>query len=138
MSSIFTRIINREIPASIVYEDDICIAILDIDPVQKGHTLVIPKQELAWMDDYDDVTVAHCMIVTKKLMKHMKTVLADIVVVYLIVEWLEVPHWHTHVIPYTQTPNHSTGVTKQPYALGEQDQYLQLLHTDLSQMKDLS
>ena len=63
MPSVFIRIINREIPASIVYEDDICIAILDISPVQKWHTLVIPKQELEWMDEYDDETVAHCMII---------------------------------------------------------------------------
>jgi diadenosine tetraphosphate (Ap4A) HIT family hydrolase len=63
---------------------------------------VIPKQELEWMDDYDDATVAHCMVVAKKLMKHIKTTLSDIHFVYLAVEGLEVPHWHIHLMPYAQ------------------------------------
>jgi len=86
MPSIFTRIINREIPADIIYEDDVCIAILDINPVQKGHVLVIPKQELPWMDEYGDEIVAYCMVIAKKLMKHMKSVMSDIHFVYLAVE----------------------------------------------------
>lgn len=100
MSSIFTLIINREIPADIIYEDDVCIAILDINPVQKGHTLVIPKQELEWMDEYGDEIVAYCVVIAKKLMKHIKTVMSDIHFVYLAVEGVEVPHWHIHLIPY--------------------------------------
>ena len=131
MSSIFTRIINREIPASIVYEDDICIAILDINPVQKWHTLVIPKQELEHMDQYDDATVAHCMIVAKKLMKQMKTVLSDIHFVYLAVEGIEVPHWHIHLIPYPNWAVHPH-VNRVTYDEGEQQQYLNLLQTNLS------
>jgi len=126
MSSIFTRIINREIPSSIVYEDDVCIAILDINPVQKWHTLVIPKQELEWMDDYSDEVVSHCMIVAKKLMIHMKKVMSDIHFVYLAVEGIEVPHWHIHLIPYqhwTVYPH----VHRVVYDNGEQAQYHNIL-----------
>ncbi len=126
MSSIFTRIINREIPASIVYEDDICIAILDINPVQKWHTLVIPKQELEWMDDYDDATIAHCMVIAKNIMKHQKHMLAGLTHVYLVVEGLEVPHRHIHLIPsYEDTPQvHWPHVT---YAQWETESYCNLL-----------
>lgn len=127
MTSIFTRIINREIPASIVYEDDICIAILDINPVQKWHTLVIPKQELVRMDEYDDATVAHCMNVAKKLMRRMKITLSDIEFVYLVVEWLEVPHWHTHLIPYDHKPNREIGIKKAQYDEWEMERYYELL-----------
>lgn len=126
MSSIFSRIINREIPSSIVYEDDICIAILDINPVQKWHTLIIPKQELKWMDQYDDETVAHCMVVASKLMRNMKTVMSDIHFVYLAVEGIEVPHWHIHLIPYARGSVYPH-VTRMTYDDGEQSQYLSLL-----------
>jgi histidine triad (HIT) family protein len=131
MSSIFTRIINREIPSSIIYEDDICIAILDINPVQKWHTLVIPKQELEWMDQYDDSTVWHCMIVASKLMRNMKTVMSDIHFVYLAVEGIEVPHWHIHLIPYVHGSVYPH-VHRIAYDTGEQQQYLDLLQTNLS------
>jgi len=126
MSSIFTRIINREIPANILYKDDICIVILDINPVQKWHILVIPKQELPWMDDYDDETVAHCMVVAKRFMKHQKKVLDQVTHIYLIVEWVQVPHWHIHLIPCYL----STGKVEFPHSTyddGEAESYTQVL-----------
>ena len=130
MSSIFTRIINREIPASIIYEDDICIAILDINPVQKWHTLVIPKQELEWMDEYNDETVAHCMIIAKKLMSHMKKILGSHYI-YLAVEWLEVPHWHIHLIPFALGVS-GMSFSRNLYDIWEQQQYHDLLQTSLT------
>jgi histidine triad (HIT) family protein len=69
MSSIFTRIINREIPAYIVYEDDICIAILDIRPTTKGCTLVIPKQETSHWIDMDMTQYLHCQQVAQSIAK---------------------------------------------------------------------
>ena len=132
MSSIFTRIIEGEIPADIIYEDDVCIAILDIHPVQLWHTLVIPKQELPWMDNYDDATVAHCMVIAKKLMSHMKKTLDGIEFVYLAVEWLEVPHRHTHLIPYSYNPKDKPRFNRKSYESGQKETYLWLLQTDLS------
>lgn len=54
MNTIFTKIINKEIPADIVYEDDLCIAFLDINPVSYGHTLIVPKEEIQWLDQCED------------------------------------------------------------------------------------
>lgn len=131
MSSIFTRIINREISASIIYEDDICIAILDINPVQKWHTLVIPKQELEYMDQYDDTTTSHCMVIAKNIMRHMKNTLSDIHFVYLAVEGIEVPHWHIHLIPYMRGSVYPHA-SRLAYDAEEQQHYLNLLQTNLS------
>lgn len=131
MSSIFTRIIQREIPADVIYEDEVCIAILDIQPVQPWHTLVIPKQELARMDLYDDATVAHCMIIAKKLMGHMKQVLPKVAFIYLAVEWIEVPHRHIHLIPYPSNPSNKTRFPRMNYHEGQKDEYYTLLKTGL-------
>jgi diadenosine tetraphosphate (Ap4A) HIT family hydrolase len=92
---------------------------------------VIPKQELEHMDQYDDMTVAHCMVVAKNLMRNMKIVMSDIHFVYLAVEGIEVPHWHIHLIPYIHGlvfPH----VSRLAYDAGEQQQYLNLLQTNLS------
>jgi diadenosine tetraphosphate (Ap4A) HIT family hydrolase len=93
---------------------------------------VIPKQELEWMDDYDDETVAHCMVITKKLMKHMKKTMSDIHFVYLAVEGLEVPHRHTHLIPYPETIVDKPRFGHVQYDDEEKQQYLELLQTNLS------
>lgn len=69
--SIFSRIITGEIPCTKVYEDDLCIAFLDIRPVTKGHTLVIPKQEIQRLRQLPPDLLHHCMDITQKLMKAM-------------------------------------------------------------------
>jgi histidine triad (HIT) family protein len=69
MSSIFTRIINREIPSTVVYEDDICIAILDISPRTSGHTLLIPKSEVANFWDLEQDTWTHLCIQAQEVSK---------------------------------------------------------------------
>ena len=66
MSTIFTKIINREIPADIVYEDELVLAFLDINPVNKGHTLVVPKVAFENIFDADIPTLGHMMAVAKK------------------------------------------------------------------------
>jgi histidine triad (HIT) family protein len=67
MATIFTKIINGEIPAWKVAENDDYLAFLDIFPVAKGHTLVIPKKEVDYIFDLDPETYAGCMILPKKL-----------------------------------------------------------------------
>jgi histidine triad (HIT) family protein len=71
--TIFSRIIAGDIPTSKIYEDELCIAILDINPIQKGHTLVIPKQEIIWLQDLPSDLLNHCMTVCQKIMKSMIT-----------------------------------------------------------------
>lgn len=98
MASIFTRIINREIPAHIVAEDDKHIAFLDINPLVIGHTLVVPKKEVDYIFDLDDETLAGLNLFAKKVALAIgKAVPCKRVAVSVI--GLEVPHTHVHLIP---------------------------------------
>ena len=98
MSSIFSRIIAREIPASIVAEDAEFIAFLDVNPLKKGHTLVVPKKEIDYLFDLDDDTLRGLMVFAKKVAAAIqKAVPCNRVAVSVL--GLEVPHAHVHLIP---------------------------------------
>ena len=98
MATIFTKIINREIPAYIVAEEDNYIAFLDIMPLAKGHVLVIPKVEVDYIFDLDDQVLAGLHVFAKKVAKAIdKTIKCSRVGVAVI--GLEVPHVHVHLIP---------------------------------------
>lgn len=96
--TIFQKIIDREIPATIVYEDHISIAFLDIAPVSDGHTLLVSKEVYEWMDEVPDELLGQMFIRTKKLMKAMKQGL-ECDFVQLSVVGKDVPHFHIHLIP---------------------------------------
>ena len=98
MATIFTKIINREIPAYIVAEDDNYIAFLDIMPLAKGHVLVVPKIEVDYIFDLEDEILAGLHVFAKKVAKAIdKTIPCTRVGVAVI--GLEVPHVHVHLIP---------------------------------------
>lgn len=98
MPSIFTKIINREIPGHIVAEDERFIAILDISPLVHGHVLVIPKTETDYIFDLEDDTLSGLTLFAKKVAKAIKaTVPCKRVGVAVI--GLEVPHVHIHLVP---------------------------------------
>lgn len=98
MASIFTRIINREIPAYIVAEDEKYIAFLDINPLVVGHTLVVPKKEVDFIFDLDDDTLAGLNLFAKKVAQAIrKSIHCKRVGVAVI--GLEVPHTHIHLVP---------------------------------------
>ena len=98
MSSIFTKIINREIPGHIVAEDDKHIAILDINPNAKGHTLCIPKKEVNKIFDLEEQEYLDLMRFSRKVAIALeKAVPCKRVGVSVI--GLEVPHVHIHLIP---------------------------------------
>lgn len=101
MASIFTRIVQREIPAHIVAENDQYLAFLDINPLTKGHTLVIPKQEIDYVYDLDDEVLAGLHLFSKKVAKALKKVTACKRVAVAVLG-LEVPHAHVHLIPMNQ------------------------------------
>ena len=98
MSSIFTKIINREIPAHIVAEDENNIAFLDINPLSEGHTLVIPKKEIDYLFDLDDNTYLSLNLFAKKVAIAIKKVTKKRIGTAVI--GIEVPHAHIHLVPF--------------------------------------
>lgn len=98
MASIFTQILNREIPGHFVWEDSLCFSIMTIQPIREGHLLVIPKMEVNHWDDVPADTAAHLMQVAQKIAKAMKSVILCKRIGVTIVG-LEVPHTHIHLMP---------------------------------------
>lgn len=98
MSSIFTKIINGEIPSYKIAEDDNYFAFLDIHPIVKGHTLVIPKKEVDYIFDLDDETLEGMMVFAKKIALKIGEKI-ECKRVAVVVLGLEVPHAHIHLIP---------------------------------------
>lgn len=98
MASIFTKIINREIPGRFVYEDDDVVAFLTIEPMTQGHTLVVPRAEIDQWQNVDPPAFARVMEVSQLIGKAVtKAFAADRAGV--IIAGLEVPHLHVHVFP---------------------------------------
>lgn len=98
MATLFTKIINREIPAHIVAEDDRYLAFLDINPLVTGHTLVVPKKEVDYIFDLDDDTLAGLQLFAKKVALAIgKSFPCERVGVAVV--GLEVPHTHVHLVP---------------------------------------
>lgn len=98
MASVFTRIINGEIPCYKVAEDDRFIAFLDVRPLQPGHTLVVPKKEVDYIFDLDEKTLADLMLFARRVARAMKEVI-DCKRIGVAVLGLEVPHAHVHLVP---------------------------------------
>lgn len=98
MASIFSRIIAGEIPCYKVAEDDKYFAFLDINPVTKGHTLVVPKHEVDYLFNLDNDEYAGLMLFAKKVAKAIGQTI-DCKRVAVAVLGLEVPHAHIHLIP---------------------------------------
>lgn len=98
MATIFSRIIAGEIPSYRVAEDDRFYAFLDIHPMSKGHTLVVPKQETDYLFDLDDVLLADMVVFAKKVAKAIGEAIPCKRVGMMVIG-LEVPHAHIHLIP---------------------------------------
>lgn len=98
MATIFSRIVTGEIPSYKVAEDDRFYAFLDINPLTEGHTLVIPKQEVDYIFDLDDRTLADMMLFAKRVAAKIKREIACARVA-VVVLGMEVPHAHIHLIP---------------------------------------
>ena len=98
MATIFTRIVRGEIPSYKVAEDERFLAFLDINPLTKGHTLVVPKQETDYLFDLDDRTLADMIVFAKRIARKLKEKI-ECKKVAVVVLGLEVPHAHIHLIP---------------------------------------
>ena len=100
---IFCSIIKKEIPAGILYEDEDVIAFLDISQVTKGHTLIVPKKHVETMLDCEEETLAHVMMLAKKIGNHLMNKLSangmNVLSNVYQAAGQSVPHFHVHLIP---------------------------------------
>ena len=110
MSSIFTKIIQGEIPSYKIYEDDKTYAFLDIHPETMGHTLVVPKKEVDKIYELEDADYQALMDTVKKLSKHMEDKLGARVLWKVV--GTDVPHAHVHLMPLDE--NWQYGKTLEP------------------------
>jgi histidine triad (HIT) family protein len=98
MASVFTMIIDGDLPARFVWRDEVCVGFLSINPLAPGHTLVVPRREVDHWLDLDAATLAHVVEVGRTIGAALQDEF-DPVKVGLIVAGLEVPHVHLHLVP---------------------------------------
>ena len=96
--TIFGKISRGDIPATKVYEDDKFLAFLDINPVTKGHTLLLPKEHFVWIEDVPNDLLGEIFIKVKELIKAITTG-TGCDLVQVLIEGKDVPHFHIHLIP---------------------------------------
>lgn len=101
METIFTRIIKGEIPCYKIAEDDRFFAFLDISPITKGHTLVVPKLQNDYIFDLEDEMLAEMMVFAKKVAKAIRQNV-ECARIGVAVIGLDVPHTHVHLVPITK------------------------------------
>ena len=111
--SIFTKIINGEIPCQKIYEDDKAIAFLDIHPNQPGHTLVVTKVQVDQYIDLSESDYNALWLTVKKVARHLKEVLGTDRV-KIIVNGTDVPHVHVHLIPFNEVKDIETETDPEP------------------------
>lgn len=123
MATVFERIIRGEIPSVRLYEDPLCLAILDINPVKKGHSLVICKEPLATIEDVPDATLGHMMGVVKLIDRRLRAVLGcdatNIVINNGEAAGQAVPQLHIHIIPRYKTEDKRPPIPHEKYSDGE-------------------
>jgi len=107
--TIFEKIIDRELPAHIVYEDDVCIVIMDIFPSVPGQTIVIPKESIPYIFDLPTDTYQHILAVAKNVAKALDVVF-DTSRTCVVVEGFEVPHTHIKLYPLSKEQTALTDV----------------------------
>ena len=98
MATIFSKIISGDIPSYKIAEDDKFYAFLDINPMTKGHTLVVPKQEIDYIFDLDDVLLGEMIIFSKRVALAIEKAISCTRVGMMVIG-LEVPHAHIHLVP---------------------------------------
>jgi len=104
---IFCQIVNKELPASVVYEDDLCLVFMDIFPIKPGHTLVIPKNHGAFLHDLEDKERQHLFIVANAVLQAQRSAGitqngANLLVNDGKAANQHVPHVHVHILPRDQ------------------------------------
>lgn len=118
MASIFTKIINNEIPSHKVAENDEFLAFLDIQPLSEGHVLVVPKQEVDYIFDIEDDLLGRMMQFAKAVAHKMDNAF-DCKRIGVSVVGLEVPHAHIHLIPINSVQDMNFSKEKLNYSQDE-------------------
>ena len=131
MATIFTRIIEGEIPSVIIHENTYSIVILDISPVNKGHALVISRNEYETILDCPRDEFMQLMDTARQTAEHMKKVLKfdgfNIMINNSPASCQEVPHLHIHIIPRFLEDGKSPKILKDSYSEGEIEEFGKLL-----------
>ena len=131
MKTIFEKIIDREIPADIIYEDDICMAFLDVKPQSKGHVLLIPKKPYGRIQNVSHETLQYLIIKSQEIIIHMINNLEKCDFVQLEIVGVGVPdHFHIHLIPRMES-DYIPESPYQVYEAGEKDQIISKLESHL-------
>ena len=98
MASIFTHIINGDLPGNFVWKDDVAVAFMTIQPVLEGHLLVVPRAEVDHWDDLAPEVASHLMLIAQKITKGMKVTFPR-KRIGMCIAGFEVPHTHIHLMP---------------------------------------
>lgn len=123
MPSVFTKIINGEIPSYKIYEDAKTVAFLDINPETRGHVLVVPKVEVDKIYELEDADYQALMATVKKLARHLENVTGQRTLMKVI--GTDVPHAHVHLEPYDETWFHGRALKFTPEEFEEIRQELE-------------
>lgn len=118
MASIFTRIVKGELPCYKVAENENFLAFLDIHPVAKGHTLVIPKKEVDYLFDLDEKTYQDLWLFARRVARALDAAI-ECKRVGVLVVGTEVPHAHIHLVPFEHESQMSLGAPKLKFTEGE-------------------
>ncbi len=118
MASIFSKIVAGEIPCHKIAESEDYLAFLDINPIVKGHTLVIPKMETDYIFDLEDDVIGGLMVFAKKVAKALDQAIPSKRVGVMVVG-TEVPHAHVHLLPFQRESD--INITKPKMALSQAD-----------------
>ena len=130
MSSIFAKIFNGEIPSHKVYEDENFLAFLDIRPMVKGHTLVIPKKEVDYLFDMNPEEYTSLLLAAQKVAKGIKKSV-PCTKVGMTVIGLEVPHAHVHLMPINNVADMSFKNPVVEMTQSEMNQLAQLINKNI-------
>lgn len=119
MATIFSRIVQGEIPCYKIAETDKFLAFLDVRPLTEGHTLVIPKHEIDYIYDLDDETLADLVLFSKKIAKAVRQAIPCLRIGIAVIG-LEVPHAHVHLVPLNTMQDINFSKTDRPQFTAEQ------------------
>ena len=120
--TIFQKIVQGEIPSTSIYEDDRFFAFLDINPVSKGHVLLITKAPYRWLADVPDESISQIFVEAKNIMlAQIKSLGCDFVQVGVVGK--DVPHFHIHLIPRTLDDTHNELHARYKYVEGQAQIY---------------